>query len=263
VTENTESLLGERLEIETPERVKIVHDLAGIGSRFAAGSIDFTLLAFAFAVLGGAYVIIERVTLPKGEEAQQAFAMACIGGFSVVLAGYYIGFEWMWAGQTPGKRALKLRVMSDSGGPASTGAIFVRNILRVVDILPGIACYGLGGLVMFVNRRAKRIGDYAAGTIVVRERAEPLAVRSRTPSTDALHELPGESFAAADLARVQSFVSRAAQFIPASRAALARQIAEDVAKRHQLACGDPEQFLRLVAQGRTPQSFRDAEGPRT
>lgn len=252
-----ESLLGERLEIETPERVKIVHDLAGIGSRFAAGAIDFTLLAFVFAVLGGAYVIVERVTLPKGEEAQQAFAMACVGGFSVVLAGYYIGFEWMWSGQTPGKRALKLRVMSDSGGPAGTGAIFVRNILRVVDILPGLACYGLGGLVMFVNRRAKRIGDYAAGTIVVRERAESLGVLRAAPAAD----LSGESFDGADVSRAQAFVSRASQFAPASRPALARQIAEEIAKRHGLACGEPEQFLRLVAQGRSPQSLRELEGP--
>ncbi len=258
MTEPNESLLGERLEIETPERVKIVHDLAGIGSRFAAGAIDFTLLAFAFAVLGGVYVIVERVTLPKGEEAQQAFAMACIGGFSIVLAGYYIGFEWMWAGQTPGKRALKLRVMSDSGGPASTGAIFVRNILRVVDILPLVACYAVGGLVMFVNRRAKRIGDYAAGTIVVRERTEPLGVAG-PPSGG---EIPGESFAATDVARARSFVARAPQFIPASRTALARQIADEIAKRHGLDCDDPERFLRNVAQGSTPQSIRNVEGPR-
>jgi uncharacterized RDD family membrane protein YckC len=258
VTEPSDSLLGERLEIETPERVKIVHDLAGIGSRFAAGAIDFTLLAFAFAVLGGLYVIVERVTLPKGDEARQAFAMASIGGFSVVLAGYYIGFEWMWAGQTPGKRALKLRVISDAGGPAPTGAIFVRNILRVVDILPLVACYAVGGVVMFVNRRAKRIGDYAAGTIVVRERTEALGVAGSSAGGD----LPGETFSATDVARAHSFVARAAQFIPASRAALARQIAEDIAKRHGLESGEPELFLRNVAQGSTPQSMREVLGPR-
>jgi len=253
-----ESLLEARLEIETPERVKIVYDLAGIGSRFAAGSIDMLLLVFVFAVMFAVAMVAFSVTLPTSQEAQTAFWLSVAGAFTVVLSLYYVGFEWMWSGQTPGKRVLKLRVISEDGGPASAGAMFLRNVLRVADLIPFAAPYGLGGLVMFVNRRGKRIGDCAAGTIVVRERPEPLAAFRPTAAADAL---PGDVLGAADLARVQAFVVRAPQMIAASRDALARRIADDVAARHGLAYADAQQFLRVLAKGATPKQLREAQGP--
>jgi uncharacterized RDD family membrane protein YckC len=250
-------LLDERLQIETPERVTIVYDVAGIGSRFAAGAIDVLILAFVFFVLGVVFAIAASVAFPKTDEAKMTFAMAVAGAFTSLLSLYYVGFEWFWDGQTPGKRVFDLRVVSDGGGPASIGAVFVRNILRVADLLPGFAPYGLGGFVMFVNRRSKRIGDYAAGTMVVRERAQPI-LPAAAPRADASS---GDALAAADVERIRAFVSRAPQMIAASRAALARRIAEDVASRHGISFDDPEQFLRLLASGRTPRELRDAQGP--
>ena len=252
------SMLDERLEIETPERVKIVYDLAGIGSRFAAGFIDCLILGLVFGVLFAVVVIAMSVTMPRTSEAQTAFWLAVGGAFTVVLSLYYIGFEWLWAGQTPGKRMLKLRVISEGGGPAPAGAIFLRNVLRIADLIPFAAPYGLGGIVMFANRRAKRIGDFAAGTIVVRERAEPLAAFRSPAAADAL---PGDVLGAADLTRVQAFVVRAPQMIGASREGLARRIADDVAARYGLAYADAEPFLRGLAQGVTPKQLRDAMGP--
>jgi len=262
MTERTaadESLLDARLEIETPERVKIVYDLAGIGSRFAAGSIDMLLLGFVFAVMFAVAIVAFSVALPSTQEAQMAMVFAVVGAFTAVLSLYYVGFEWLWSGQTPGKRVLKLRVISEDGGPASAGAMFLRNVLRVADLIPFAAPYGLGGLVMFVNRRAKRIGDYAAGTIVVRERPEPLA--AFRPAAAAEGALPGDVLGAADLARVQAFVVRAPQMIVASRDALARRIADDIAARHGLVYADAGKFLRGLAQGVTPKQLREAQGP--
>ncbi len=257
VDETGGSMLDERLEIETPERVAIVYDIAGIGSRFAAGAVDVVIIALLFLVLFGIVAVAAAVARPKSDEAMTAFGLAALGGFTALLSLYYVGFEWVWSGQTPGKRLFKLRVVSDGGGPASGGAVFVRNVLRAADLAPFVAPYGLGGVVMFVNRRAKRIGDWAAGTMVVRERVEPPAPPPARPDA-----APGDALPAADLALVRNFVARAPQMIASSRRALARRIAEDVARRHDLAFDDAEPFLRLLASGRTPREIREAQGPR-
>ena len=257
-TPPAEDLLDERLEIETPERVKIVYDLAGIGSRFAAGTIDVFLVAVLWVILGLVVVVAAGLSLPTSEEAQFAFGTAVVGVFMAVLAAYYLAFEWMWSGQTPGKRMLQLRVLSDTGGPASAGAIFVRNVLRVADILPGIAPYGLGGIVMFVNRRGKRIGDYAAGTMVVRERDQPLGVLP-SPPADAM---PGDVLDSADLLRIRSFLLRSPQLLRERRVTLEAQLAADVAARYGLVVVDANHLLRLLASGRSPRQIRETQGPR-
>jgi uncharacterized RDD family membrane protein YckC len=251
------SQVDARLEIETPERVRIVHDLAGIGSRFAAGLIDVLLLGTVFFALFLAVVIGASVALPKAQEARTAFGLAVFGAFSLLLSLYYIGFEWLWSGQTPGKRLFKLRVISEGGGPASPGAIFLRNVLRVADLLPGLAPYGLGGIVMFANGRSKRIGDFAAGTIVVRERQEALAAFQ-----PAAGEMPGDALGPADLARVQAFVARAPQLLATRRGELARRIADDIAARHGVTADDAEWLLHALARGLTPREIRESQGPR-
>jgi len=248
-----ECILDERLEIETPERVKIVHDLAGVGSRFAAGTIDVFILTFAFMALTVVVALAASIAIPKTDEARTTFVLAVSGAYTALLSLYYIGFEWFWDGQTPGKRLFDLRVLGDGGGPASVGAVFVRNVLRAADILPLVAPYALGGIVMFVNRRAKRIGDYAAGTIVVRERQQSFAPPAAAATA------PGDALDSVDLERVRRFVVRAPQLFAARRAELARAIATDVASRHGLAFDDPEKLLRLLAAGKTPRDLREAQ----
>ena len=110
---------------------------------------------------------------------------------------------------------------------------------------------------MFANRRAKRIGDFAAGTIVVRERAEPLAAAPPLP----VGALAGAFLAAADAARVQAFAARSSQMIPAAREALARNLAQDIATRYDLVLESPESLLRLLAEGRTPKELRGVRWP--
>src|SRR5262245_8800786 len=150
-----ESLLDRRLEIDTPERVRIVHDLAGIGSRFAAGFIDAFLLILLFCASSFAILVLGGVTRPQSDEQMLAFAYAATGVVFVVVALYYSVFELMWDGQTPGKRLLKLRVIAKDGGPASATAILVRNVLRLADAFPFAAPYALGGAVMFASPTAR------------------------------------------------------------------------------------------------------------
>ena len=85
----------------------------------------------------------------------------------LLFDGYFILFELLMHGQTPGKKAMKIRVMRDDGTPVTANEVLVRNILRLVDFLP--FGYALGAVVMFPSPLSKRLGDLAAGTIVVKE----------------------------------------------------------------------------------------------
>jgi uncharacterized RDD family membrane protein YckC len=91
-----------------------------------------------------------------------------LGALAVVAFAYHFLFEWLWDGQTPGKRWLGMRVLHTDGMPAGTWAIMVRNMLRFVDFLP--ASYGLGAFVALVNPHNRRIGDLVAGTVVARQK---------------------------------------------------------------------------------------------
>lgn len=251
-----ESLLERRLEIETPERVRIVHDLAGIGSRFAAGFVDVLLVLLLLCAVSLAVMVVSGVARPATDEAMTAFFFAAFGVVFAIVAVYYAVFEIAWEGQTPGKRLLKLRVVAKDGGPAAATAILVRNVLRLADAFPFVAPYGLGGVVMFAGASGRRIGDFAAGTIVVRERTEALATVPRA-APDA-----GDAIAETDAERAREFVLRAPQLIAARRAELARAIASDIASRNGLEFADAEQFLRAVARGMRTSELRGAQGPR-
>jgi len=92
-------------------------------------------------------------------------------GTFVITSGYFMVFEILWNGQTPGKRLVGLRVIRESGYPIRPVDAVIRNLVRIVDWLPLV--YGVGVLVMLLNQRSRRLGDFASGTIVVREAAWP------------------------------------------------------------------------------------------
>jgi len=146
------------LIIKTPEGIEFALLLAGPVTRFLAWAIDMgTIFAFisilnvVFALLG----ILSR-----------DLAMAAnIIGFFIISIGYGILTEWYWHGQTLGKRLLRLRVMDEQGLRLQFSQIVIRNLLRFIDSLP--ALYLVGGLVCLFNKRAQRLGDFAANTIVV------------------------------------------------------------------------------------------------
>src|SRR5687768_10280956 len=173
----------ETLVIETPERVQLAFGLASIGNRFLAVAIDhfiqyLTLFTVAWAFLslsglgdtlqerGGAYMILQE--MPKW-----SLAVLIVALF-LVFAGYFIFFEWLWDGQTPGKRLLKLRVIREDGRPITLWEAIARNLLRVFDAVPGflVPIYSVGLIAIFLNRRDQREGDIFAGTVVIRERTD-------------------------------------------------------------------------------------------
>lgn len=183
--------LEQNYTIDTPESVTFAYEIAGIGNRFIAALIDTGLIALAltllnllvYAVLGLAGDLTIGVLL--GDEAPSwlgglAIALYALLNFAIYW-GYYILFELLWNGQTPGKRAVKIRVLRLDGNPAGFSEVLLRNLVRPVDFLPG--GYGLGLLVMLLNTKGRRLGDLAAGTLVIREMADvSLAALSAAPN---------------------------------------------------------------------------------
>lgn len=159
------------LVIETPERVPLHFALASIGNRFIACAIDHTLqvlalilMIIAFSLLADVSSIGDRIaSAPKW-----VYAVLIIVVF-LIFSGYFVFFEWVWRGQTPGKRWLKLRVIREDGRPITFWEASVRNLLRSVDILP-MPFYSIGLISVFVSSIDQRVGDMVAGSVVVRER---------------------------------------------------------------------------------------------
>ncbi len=146
------------LIIKTPEGIEFSLQLAGPITRFLAWAVD---LATIFAIISIVNVVFGILGILSRD-----LAMAGnIIGFFVVSIGYGIITEWYWQGQTLGKKLLRLRVMDEQGLRLQVSQIVIRNLLRFVDSLP--ALYLVGGLVCLFNRRAQRLGDFAANTIVI------------------------------------------------------------------------------------------------
>src|SRR5690349_9786712 len=158
--------MDDRYTIDTPENIEFAYDIAGIGSRFLAAMIDTLLIGIAETIV---ILIVGLTSSALGLRAAESL-LAALGALLAfaILWGYYIVFELLWSGQSPGKRAIGLRVVREGGRPITFVGSAIRNLIRIVAFLP--ALYGIGVLVMFVDRRSRRLGDLAGGTLVVKER---------------------------------------------------------------------------------------------
>jgi uncharacterized RDD family membrane protein YckC len=147
------------LIIKTPEGIVFSMLLAGPITRFLAWGIDFACIMAASSVLGALLGVFGIISID--------FSHALtIMAYFLISTGYGIAAEWHWKGQTIGKRLLRLRVMDVQGLRLQFSQIMIRNLLRFVDSLP--AFYFIGGVTCLISRRAQRLGDFAANTIVVR-----------------------------------------------------------------------------------------------
>src|SRR5215204_866682 len=161
----------EILVIETPERVPLHFALASIGNRFLAVAIDHAIQVFTIGIIFLASAILASFTFIEelmSSAPKWFYALATILLF-LVIAGYFAFFEWIWSGQTPGKRWMKLRVIREDGRPITFWEASVRNLLRTFDMFPPWF-YSVGLIAVFSSTRDQRIGDMVAGTVVVRER---------------------------------------------------------------------------------------------
>ena len=222
--------------IETPEHVELQFLLAGIGTRFLAylvdrtiqiGLIAWVLLAVlvVFGVMGTIEPIVELVERLSGALGQWLIALAILV-YGVITIGYFILFEYLWSGRTPGKRSQQIRVMRNDGRPVSFLDAALRNILRFVDIVGSV--YPVGLAFMFLDSRNRRLGDFAGGTLVVVERKD---IEAPVPRAEAqAKELDPELSRIAahmtpqDYLLVSKFLSRRQGLYKESREEVARAI---------------------------------------
>ncbi len=168
---NTLIQTEEILIIETPERVPLHFALASIGNRFLACAIDNAIQILTYLLIYTIVYSIARVSVFDfriNEAPKWVIAIAIILIFFLFTA-YFAIFEWVWNGQTPGKRWMKLRVIREDGRPITFFESAVRNLVRNLDMMPS-PFYSIGLICVFVSNQDQRLGDLAAGTVVVRER---------------------------------------------------------------------------------------------
>ena len=169
----------ETLIIETPERVPLHFALASIGNRFLAVAIDHFIQYLAIILISLAVLSFAGLTSNLfGEGLFQEMPIWTVAILIIIIfalfSGYFVFFEWLWNGQTPGKRLMKLRVIREDGRPITLWEALARNLLRIFDAVPGfvLPIYSIGLITVFMSSRDQRIGDMFAGTVVVRERSD-------------------------------------------------------------------------------------------
>jgi len=245
----------EKLTIETPEQIALEFPLAGVGSRFLALAFDSLVQGGAIALVVAAGLIFQWIGLPgisRTTLGSWTFAILLAVGF-VIYSAYFAVFEAVWSGQTPGKRLVGLRVIDVSGRPVGVYSAILRNVLRLVDQLPGF--YALAIASVLVTRRNQRLGDIAAGTVVVHERVERIAA---APRADTAVRLGADRLTQGEIVLVEGFLRRRADLDPWVRRQHARQIAGRMAERLGLGTIDDEERLleQIAAEYRASGSYR-------
>lgn len=159
--------------VVTPENIPLRLELAGLGSRFGALLVDLAIQVatlFVVLIVGGIVAAFTQTFWSSGAGRVLSgwlTAGAVLLGFAI-LFGYFILFETVWNGQTPGKKIFRLRVVRDGGYPLTFLASATRNLVRLADFVP--MAFAAGALSVFFHPQYKRLGDLAAGTVVVKER---------------------------------------------------------------------------------------------
>jgi uncharacterized RDD family membrane protein YckC/Tfp pilus assembly protein PilF len=231
------------LSIDTPENVAFDYSVAGIGSRFLAALVDTLTIALlqimvwlvAILVLSS---VLNHMTV---EDLLSGWLIAAFGLLAFALLwGYYIFFEILWNGQSLGKRWVGLRVIRSDGTPITFTESIIRNLVRLVDFLP--AYYGIGVVAMFIDAQSRRLGDLAAGTLVVYDRptvtleslsSRPRWAASAQPPLLEGAEWPVERLTSRDIQMAEEFLNRREEFAgrDAARATVARRIVRALYKR--------------------------------
>jgi uncharacterized RDD family membrane protein YckC len=265
----------ETYTIETPEHVRLEYVVAGPGSRLVAALLDFlimlvpSVLAFFLVVMVIATTIsresLESFATGGTGSPQEMIVWASLAFFAlvqfVVMWFYFVIFEVAWNGQSPGKRALDIRVIRDGGQPVGLYTSMIRNLIRLVDFLP--LFYTIGFIAMLASRHWRRLGDLAAGTVVVREdsvagqrSAEEPSERGGEPPLQAPEAAGGVEDQ--DLARIdpaffelgRRLLERRWQLEPHVVKHLAEKIARPVMERLGVTDVDPERFIERTVEGR-------------
>ncbi|MDJ0598636.1 MAG: RDD family protein [Crocosphaera sp.] len=225
-----------RFKIETPESVELEFTLAGIGNRVYAFVIDSIILGLIITILlifaALSFLNTGLISNIFGIPQNQAFLWILAIQFFIIFVtyvGYFVCFETLWQGETPGKRYVKIRVIQDNGRPINLQQATLRALLRPIDDL-----FFLGIFFIIFGQQEKRIGDWVAGTIIIQEgqgkkgtnltvskEAEDLANYLQTNAN--LSKLLPEDFAT-----IRRYLQRRDEMFTEARVELARKLAYQV-----------------------------------
>ena len=235
----------DRISIPTPEGVELELVLAGLGSRLVGALIDSLLKGL---ILFALWIVSAAATPDAGGF---IIALLIIASF-VVYWGYDVAFETLASGRTPGKRAAGLRVVRMGGEPVGFLTSAIRNLLRLIDM----HFFAVGAFIILFSQRNQRLGDLAAGTLVVRERRVPLpAARPPVPdfaTADRYAAWDVSGVTAFELVTVRRFLERRWQLDPGARNRLSWELAERLRPKVAGAPPNlhPEQFLEALAEAK-------------
>jgi uncharacterized RDD family membrane protein YckC len=248
-------MLNESHSVETPEQTNIEFTVAGVGSRSLALAIDSLIQACAIFVLllvGGIWLaarVFGGIWLT---------AALVIAGF-LLYYGYFALFEIFWNGQTPGKRQIGIRVIKDTGRRLTPLETIARNLLRIIDQIPGF--YAVGMVVSLLNKQNKRIGDLVTGALVIREGSKSElnpAWYLHTPTRETLAPMGANLLTDDDVILIESFLQRRYELDPAIRYRMASQIFSRI--EHKLTIspedrGGVEHLLEAAVQERRDGNY--------
>ncbi len=235
--------LEDTITIATPEGLGLAVSLAGLGSRFIAGMIDLVIQLVAIVVLG-------VLTAAIGSGGGFLGVVFVIGTF-LIWFFYFVLFEVLNAGRTPGKAASHLRVVRESGAPVDFTASAIRNLVRVVD---GLLLFYLPSMISIaITAKNQRPGDLAAGTIVIREQRarEAVAIPPSTVAPAGSWDL--SAITVEETAAVRRFLERRSTLEPRARYELALRLASGLRTKASGAPEglDPERFLEALVAAKT------------
>lgn len=208
--------------VRTPENIELRYELCGAGSRAAAYLIDVLLMVLVGQLLANfiAYFIV--ILVRSFAVASESWVAAFAGLLAFALYnGYFVFFEWLLNGQTPGKRLLHIRVIKEGGYALRFVDTLLRNLLRTIDFIP--AFYGVGLVSLLLTRHCQRLGDLVAGTLVVRQQPmeKQFLLAELTPAFGSESAaLPAAQLGAVPaelVSLVHQFLGRRAELAPRSR----------------------------------------------
>lgn len=259
-------MLDDELVIETPERVELHYVLANVGNRFLASAIDHLIQVAALVVIVIAAGALSEWQLFNSMSTWTA-ALTVLAMFAIYW-GYFVAFETVWSGQTPGKRIMRLRVVREDGRPVRFFEVFVRNLLRLVIDFQPAPSYAIGVVSIIFSARSKRVGDFVAGTVVVKERATEAPSLEEIIKVSELEERRMEHAAPApfvadtrllsdrELRAVETFLKRRFELSEPSRTGLAMRIVQPISVKLGIRADglSPEAILEEVERQHRAQS---------